>query len=470
MVTNRGMLRSQEHTLSSAQRLADSVCIALGHMIAFHLYPEAGVWEVRHTLATLTGMVAFSFIGEANGMYQPWRGVPLRHEVTRVWTSWLASVPVLLVLAFFSKSSDDYSRGATLIWFLSAPTFVCVFRVGVRIVAQEIRRRGRNTRSVAIVGATQIGEHLARRIIESPWLGMRIEGFYDDRAEDRLIELSEELGMVRGSLNELVERARRGELDIVYIALPLKAEGRIQDLVTKLKDTTASVHMVADFFVFDLLRGRWSSLGDIPVVSLHDTPFFGIDGWLKRAEDLVLGTVFLAIASVPMFFVAVGVKLTSRGPIFFRQRRYGLNGEVSEVLKFRSMTVAEDGANVTQATKGDARITPFGAFLRRTSLDELPQLIHVVTGEMSLVGPRPHAVAHNEIYRKKIQGYMLRHKVKPGLTGWAQVNGWRGETDTLEKMEKRIEHDLDYIRNWGLMLDIKIVVMTILGRAQKNAY
>jgi len=165
------------------------------------------------------------------------------------------------------------------------------------------------------------------------------------------------------------------------------------------------------------------------------------------------------------------VKLTSKGPVFFRQRRYGLNGEVIHVLKFRSMKVMEDGAEVKQATKDDDRITPFGAFLRRTSLDELPQFLHVITGHMSIVGPRPHAVAHNEAYRKRIQGYMLRHKVKPGITGWAQVNGWRGETDTLEKMEKRIEHDLEYIRNWALLWDVKIIFLTVFGsKVRKNAY
>ena len=166
-----------------------------------------------------------------------------------------------------------------------------------------------------------------------------------------------------------------------------------------------------------------------------------------------------------MALIAIGIKLTGKGPVLFKQRRYGLHGEVIDVYKFRSMTVAEDGTNVRQATANDSRITPFGAFLRRTSLDELPQLVHVVTGSMSLVGPRPHAVAHNEAYRKHIYGYMLRHKVKPGLTGWAQVNGWRGETDTLEKMEKRIEHDLEYIRRWNLLLDIKIVFLTVFGRA-----
>ena len=223
--------------------------------------------------------------------------------------------------------------------------------------------------------------------------------------------------------------------------------------------------MVADFFVFDLLHARWTSLGEIPVVSIFETPFMGTEGWLKRFEDIVLGTLAVLVAAIPMAIVAIGIKLTSKGPVLFKQRRYGLHGEVIDVYKFRSMTVSEDGTNVRQATANDSRITPFGAFLRRTSLDELPQLFHVVTGSMSLVGPRPHAVAHNEAYRKHIYGYMLRHKVKPGLTGWAQVNGWRGETDTLEKMEKRIEHDLEYIRRWNLLLDIKIVFLTIFGRA-----
>jgi putative colanic acid biosynthesis UDP-glucose lipid carrier transferase len=201
------------------------------------------------------------------------------------------------------------------------------------------------------------------------------------------------------------------------------------------------------------------------VVSIFETPFMGTEGWLKRFEDIVLGTLAVLVAAIPMAIVAIGIKLTSKGPVLFKQRRYGLHGEVIDVYKFRSMTVSEDGTNVRQATANDSRITPFGAFLRRSSLDELPQLFHVVTGSMSLVGPRPHAVAHNEAYRKHIYGYMLRHKVKPGLTGWAQVNGWRGETDTLEKMEKRIEHDLEYIRRWNLLLDIKIVFLTIFGRA-----
>src|SRR5690606_22807073 len=203
---------------------------------------------------------------------------------------------------------------------------------------------------------------------------------------------------------------------------------------------------VGDFFVFDLLQAQWSSLGDVPVVAIQHTPFHGLGGWVKRLEGIVLGTLILLLISLPMVVIAILIKLTSPGPVFFVQRRYGLNCKEIPALKFRTMTVCEDGDTVRQAKKGDSRITLLGAFLRRTSLDELPQFFNVLAGQMSIVGPRPHAVAHNELYRSQIYRYMLRHKVKPGITGWAQVNGWRGETETLDKMEKRLEHDLYYIQ------------------------
>jgi putative colanic acid biosynthesis UDP-glucose lipid carrier transferase len=265
--------------------------------------------------------------------------------------------------------------------------------------------------------------------------------------------------------------ARAGRVDIVYVALPLRAEARIRGLIESLADTTATVHVVADVLLSDLMQSRISSVGEVPVIDVFDHPFHGVNGTLKRIEDIVLGLMILGIIALPMAIIAAAIKLTSKGPVLFRQRRYGLNGEQITVLKFRTMTVSEDGPQVTQATKNDSRITPLGAFLRRTSLDELPQFFNVLGGHMSIVGPRPHAVAHNEQYRRLISGYMLRHKVKPGITGWAQVNGWRGETDTLEKMQKRIQHDLVYIRNWALFLDIQIIFLTVFGRAvRRNAY
>jgi len=211
-----------------------------------------------------------------------------------------------------------------------------------------------------------------------------------------------------------------------------------------------------------MFHGRWVHVGDLPAVSVFETPFFGVGGWIKRTEDLVLGGLFTAIAAVPMLCIALAVRLESPGPIIFKQRRYGLDGEEFRIWKFRTMTTAQDGDDVPQAQRGDARLTRIGGFLRRTSLDELPQLLNVLGGSMSIVGPRPHATAHNEFYRRVIPHYMVRHKVRPGISGWAQANGWRGETDTLEKMRARVEYDLWYIRNWSVPLDLKILLFTLL--------
>jgi len=269
----------------------------------------------------------------------------------------------------------------------------------------------------------------------------------------------------------LTELCRQGLIDVVYIALPLRAEQRTASILAGLADTTVTVYMVADFLCYSLLHAQWSHVGAIPVVGMHNTPFEGIVAWVKRLEDLALGSLIVLITLVPMALIAMAVKLSSPGPVFFRQWRYGLSGKKIRVLKFRTMTVCEDGPDVKQATKNDRRVTRLGGFLRRTSLDEFPQFLQVLTGELSLVGPRPHAVAHNEQYRSLIHGYMLRHMVKPGITGWAQVNGWRGETAEIEKMEQRVRHDLEYIRNWNLLLDLKIIFLTIFGfKNRRNAY
>jgi len=395
----------------------------------------------------------------------------MKHEAFLVLSTWAIAAPVLLFLAFLTKTSAHYSRFITSVWFGLAPTLIIFFRLIVRLVLMRVRRNGRNSRTVAIAGITPMAERIAERISSDPYSGMRIVGFYDDRKPERAHQMTRDFAPIVGDLDKLVEEARDGKIDRIYITLPLKAEPRINAIVHKLADTTATVYVVADFLVFDLLHAQWSAVGDVPVVSIFDSPFHGVSGWLKRVEDIVLGCIILAVISIPMAIIAAGVKLSSPGPVFFRQRRYGLNGREIRVLKFRTMTVCEDGAEVKQAQRNDSRITPFGAILRQTSLDELPQFLQVLTGEMSIVGPRPHAVAHNELYRSKIYGYMLRHKVKPGITGWAQVNGWRGETETLDKMERRLEHDLEYIRNWGLLWDIKIILLTIFGsKKSQNAY
>jgi putative colanic acid biosynthesis UDP-glucose lipid carrier transferase len=346
-----------------------------------------------------------------------------------------------------------------------------VWRGWLQIALGVLRKRGFNTRTIAIVGARELGAYLARTILDAPWMGLRPVGFYDDRKPSGPRPLMREPIDVIGDLDALVRHARQGTIDIVYITLPMRAETRVHELIAKLSDTTVSVYVVPDFFIFDLLHARWGSLGDLPVVSISETPFYGVDGIVKRLEDIIISSALLMMVAIPMAIIAAGVKLSSPGPVIYRQHRYGLRGNRIDVWKFRTMTVCEDDDTVVQAQRNDPRVTKIGAFLRRTSLDELPQLINVLQGHMSLVGPRPHAVAHNEQYRKLIDRYMLRHKVKPGITGWAQVNGWRGETDSLEKMQKRVEYDLAYIHNWSLWLDLRIILLTAFRViSDRNAY
>jgi putative colanic acid biosynthesis UDP-glucose lipid carrier transferase len=305
-----------------------------------------------------------------------------------------------------------------------------------------------------------------------PWLGYTFIGYFDDRVEDEDRRLDhKQVGDIEGGFQQLLELSKKGEIDHVYITLPMCAEKRIRMFIQQLADSTVSVNIVPDFFTFNLIQSKWSNVQGIPVVSVFDTPFNAVDGVTKRIEDLVLCIIILPIIAIPMLVIAFAIKLSSPGPVIFKQQRYGVKGEIIDVWKFRTMNVCENDDLITQATPNDSRITPVGAFLRRTSLDELPQFLNVMQGTMSVVGPRPHAIAHNEYYRKEIQGYMLRHKVKPGITGQAQINGCRGETETLDKMEARIHYDLEYIKQWSLWLDIKIVILTIFkGFIDKQAY
>jgi len=324
-------------------------------------------------------------------------------------------------------------------------------------------------RVAVIAGEGELGRKLAERIQVTPFLGIRLAGFFDDRSPERIG--GTEAGEILGSLNQVAAYVKTHHVDLIYITLPMASQPRILKLLDELHDTTASIYFVPDIFLFDLIQARMDTIGGIPVVAACETPFYGINGLIKRASDIVLATAILVLVLPLMLAIAIAVKLSSPGPVLFRQRRYGLDGKEIIIYKFRTMTVAEDGNVIKQATRHDLRVTRFGALLRQNSLDELPQFFNVLQGRMSVVGPRPHAVAHNEMYRKLIRGYMIRHKVKPGITGLAQVSGMRGETDTLDKMTTRIEYDLAYLRSWSLQLDLQIVLKTILVVLKKqNAY
>lgn len=463
-----GPIRERSTGLSLIQRLGDVAIIVValyGSTLAFRT-----PWSPAYTTGCVLGIAGYLLLAEFNGLYRQSHSVSTTRELTQTITTWWLVLGFLLSLAFAAKNTAEFSRLVISCWVLAATGLFAVFRLSLRKLLRNLRSRGFYTQTVAVAGCTPAAERLLAAFSADPTLGFVVRGVYDDRAAPRRFQGAEKLSEIRGDLTQLVTDARAGLIDIVYVALPLRAEVRAAELVRRLADTTATVYFVPDFFVFGLLRAGFRSVGNLSVLSIFDTPFEGVGGWLKRLEDIVLVTIGLILISPIMLGIALAVKLTSDGPAFFRQRRYGLSGREIYVLKFRTMTVCEDGANVQQAQKDDKRITPLGAFLRRTSLDELPQLFNVLGGSMSLVGPRPHAVAHNEQYRQKIQGYMLRHKVKPGITGWAQVNGWRGETETIDKMERRVEHDLHYIHNWRLSLDIKILFLTVFGsRVRQNA-
>lgn len=353
-------------------------------------------------------------------------------------------------LGYFDLKVLAIWQGSTMVALLIAHELAR--QLLVRVVAGS-------KQTAVIVGANETGTSLARHFNTDPYAGVVFKGFFDDRTHDRISEYLADMPML-GGVPQLADFIKKERIGQIYIALPMASQPRIIALLDDLKDTTASIYFAPDLFVTELIQARVEQIGQMPVVAVCETPFTGVNGVVKRSSDLLLSILILIGISPILLACAIAVRISSPGPIIFKQRRYGLDGKEVLVYKFRSMTTTDNGSVVKQATRNDARITKVGAFLRRTSLDELPQFINVLQGRMSIVGPRPHAVAHNEQYRKLIKGYMVRHKVRPGITGWAQVNGARGETDTLEKMEQRIRLDLYYLRNWSLGLDLRIILRT----------
>jgi putative colanic acid biosynthesis UDP-glucose lipid carrier transferase len=324
-------------------------------------------------------------------------------------------------------------------------------------------------RRVIVVGAGPLGGKVARALQSSRDQSREFVGYFDDRSDSRV--LPEAVSMRLGGLRDVANYVYAHGIHEVYITMPLGSQPRIVQLLEAVQGTTASLYFVPDVFGISIIQGRLQDMNGVPVVGICETPFTGTNELVKRISDIVLGSIIMVMISPLLLAVAIGVKMSSPGPIIFRQKRNGLDGEEIIVYKFRSMRTQDNGPVVKQATKGDPRITPFGAFIRKTSLDELPQFVNVLQGRMSIVGPRPHAVAHNEEYRRLIKAYMVRHKVKPGITGWAQVNGYRGETDTIEKMQARVEYDLEYLRNWSLGLDLQIIIRTArVMLFDRNAY
>lgn len=374
--------------------------------------------------------------------------------------SWMSLFALLLFLAYVTKSSATYSRRVLITWFSITPLVIFAGGVFLSAVVSRLMLSAKNERHAVIAGVNSIALSLVDKIADTPNFGLVTDGFFEDRNPKRL-GVGRDLAIL-GPLTGLPDYVRNNKTDIIFIAIPIKNVQRVTELLDELHDTTASIYFVPDVFVFDLIQCRTVDIKGVPVVALCETPFYGFRGFAKRTTDIAIATLALILTSPIMLATAILIKMTSPGSVIFKQRRYGLDGHEIVVYKFRSMTVSDDTSEIRQATKGDSRLTPIGGFLRKYSIDELPQFINVLQGRMSVVGPRPHAVAHNEEYRKLIKGYMVRHKVTPGITGLAQVKGFRGETETVEQMEQRIALDLDYLRNWSAGLDIRIILKTIV--------
>lgn len=396
------------------------------------------------------------------GSFRSWEGIG------SFAGSWLFIAFSLLLVGHVSAIDSYFYPPYILTWLVVAPLSLLVTHALVKVLLLPTRKGKK--RRVAIVGANQAGQALKARICSNRYLNMEFVGFFDDRELERLEGVNEEDMLC--NLAEMPEYIAKNDINKVYISLPMSSQPRVMKLLDELQDSTASIYFVPDFFIFDMIQAHVDHVAGIPVVCICESPFRGLKAVVKRASDIVFGSLILAMIWPIMLATAIAVKVTSKGPVIFKQRRYGADGKSIMVYKFRSMTVMEDGDTVKQAQKNDQRLTPIGGFLRKSSLDELPQFLNVLEGSMSIVGPRPHANAHNEYYRKLIKGYMIRHKVRPGITGWAQVNGCRGETDTLDKMEQRIRYDLDYLRHWSLFMDLKIIFMTVaqVVKREGNAY
>ena len=479
-----GFLKGNAELIALALRFFDLTLVVTGAILAH--YFRFGELELsgQYKIALITGLLACGSVFPLYSLYKPWRGASISSEVRTVLFAWMTVVIALPVIVYLTKTGDSFSRLWFVYWVALTGSTLIASRVAIRYASRWARIQGFNTRNILIVGAGVLGQRVQANLEKNDWVGINTIGFLDDDPEkvgQRINGLP-----VIGDASILARIAENPEvslldgysttldgtvIDQIWIALPLSAEERIREVSSLLNDSAISIIFVPDIFVHGILNHSVDHFAGMSVVNLRSSPLEGISSTVKMIEDFVISLLAILITAIPMMLIALAIKLDSSGPVLFKQRRYGLDGKQITVWKFRTMNVLEDSTNVIQATKNDSRITGVGRFLRRTSLDELPQFFNVLQGRMSVVGPRPHAVAHNEKYRKIVDRYMWRCKVKPGITGWAQINGWRGETTDPIQMIKRVEFDLEYLQNWSLWFDLRIIVITALKEfTNKNTY
>jgi putative colanic acid biosynthesis UDP-glucose lipid carrier transferase len=460
--------RGHKRTFFSAPQSVTSLVAAfLEPSITVAVFLAVSTWFGEQILRSDLTLCLLVFALTFPGRNRFWDR-PLNAAVD-ISTSWLSLLVILALCGYATRSLTLFDFEVLAWWAVITPVLQWLAVFYGRKFLRRMASQPENRRTAVVVGAGALGVKVARAFQVRGDMGLSFLGYFDDRADERVDENA--LLQRLGNLRQVAPYIREHGVHEVYITLPLGSQPRIVELLEQVQGTTASVFFVPDVFGISIIQGRLQDMNGVPVVGLCETPFTGTNRLVKRASDIVLASLILVLIAPLLLAIAVAIKLSSPGPVIFKQRRNGLDGEEIVVYKFRSMRTQDDGDVVQQATKDDPRITPLGRLLRRSSLDELPQFINVLQGRMSIVGPRPHAVAHNEQYRQLIKAYMVRHKVKPGITGWAQIHGHRGETDTIEKMQARVEYDLEYLRNWSLGLDLQIIARTIkLVFFDRNAY
>lgn len=466
----KGLLKEYHAILSFMIRLADMMMVFFAAWFAYFF--RFGQWDLPKSyriaifIAVLMTPAVFSFFS----IYKSVRSKGFINHSINVIQAVIVMTLLLACLAFLTKSGTSYSRLWFIQWMISTLLLLLVFRCHLILFLRFMRSHGLNERRVAILGAGELGVKIAETVQEALWTGFRIVSFIDDEAQEKPAFIHNIPIIQRPA--KLSDYLTEQHIDEIWLALPLRAEDRVKEILHELRHHPIDTRFVLDIFGLDLLNHSITDVAGFPVLNVRSSPMMGVNRLIKAMEDRMLAALIVILISPLLLLIAIGIKLTSKGPVLFKQQRLGWDGRIINVYKFRTMIEHEEGSGqLTQATIDDKRITPIGKFLRRTSLDELPQFINVLQGRMSIVGPRPHALEHNERYKDSVHIYMQRHRVKPGITGWAQINGWRGETDTLKKMQKRVECDLYYINNWSLAFDLKIIFLSLFrGFVSHNAY
>jgi len=454
----RSVLKDNATVFEWLVRMLDPLFVAAVGTIAYRAYlGPLDEMPDRYVVAILGLSLSCAAIFPFLGLYAPQRGVTLFEEVRRLVNAWVALAAMWFAFLFLSKSGVEFSRVWSVYWITCGFALHLAFRGSVRLALRALRRRGYNLRSIVIVGAGALGREIAQRIRQTPWSGLVVRAFYDDARQLQGTTVGG--APVVGPVDQLARDLDAHPVDQVWVALPMRADERIRELLLTLRMHSVQIRFIPDIFNFTLLHHSVSEIAGLPVINLTDSPLDGVNRVLKRLEDVVLSAVIVLVTAPLMLAIAAGTKLSSPGPALYRQERVTWNGARFRMLKFRTMPVdAESDSGPVWATRDEPRATRFGRLLRRTSLDELPQFFNVLAGQMSIVGPRPERPEFVERFRAEVPGYMQKHLVKAGITGWAQVNDLRGDSD----LQRRIQYDLYYIENWSLWFDLRIIALTAI--------